>query len=55
MASDHNWQGPHPANQQDEGLSYLVNQTGTVRGHSRRFYTKLGVHTRDELQAMLGI
>ena len=27
----------------------------TVRGHSRRLYTKLGVHTRDELQAMLGI
>lgn len=32
-----------------------VNQAGTVRGHSRRLYTKLGVHTRDELQAMLGI
>ena len=30
-------------------------QVGTVRGHSRRLYTKLGVHTRDELQAMLGI
>lgn len=27
----------------------------TVRGHARRLYTKLGVHTRDELQAMLGI
>ena len=27
----------------------------TVRGHSRRLYIKLGVHTRDELQAMLGI
>ena len=27
----------------------------TVRGHSRRLYTQLGVHTRDELQAMLGI
>ena len=27
----------------------------TVRGHSRRLYTKLGLHTRDELQAMLGI
>ncbi len=27
----------------------------TVRGHSRRLYTKLGVHTRDELQAMLGV
>lgn len=32
-----------------------VNQAGAVRGHSRRLYTKLGVHTRDELQAMLGI
>lgn len=27
----------------------------TVRGHARRLYAKLGVHTRDELQAMLGI
>ena len=26
----------------------------TVRGHSRRLYAKLGVHTRDELQALLG-
>lgn len=32
-----------------------MNQAGSVRGHSRRLYTKLGVHTRDELQAMLGI
>lgn len=27
----------------------------TVRGHARRLYAKLGVHTRDELQALLGV
>lgn len=27
----------------------------TVRGHSRRLYAKLGVHTRDELQRKLGL
>ena len=27
----------------------------TVRGHSRRLYAKLGVHTRDELQNLLGL
>lgn len=27
----------------------------TVRGHSRRLYAKLGVHTRDELQGLLGL
>lgn len=27
----------------------------TVRGHARRLYAKLGVHTRDELQGLLGL
>lgn len=46
---------PIPQTSRMRAFPTWVNQTGTVRGHSRRLYTKLGVHTRDELQAMLGI
>ncbi len=46
---------PIPQTSRMRAFPTWVNQTGTMRGHSRRLYTKLGVHTRDELQAMLGI
>ena len=46
---------PIPQTSRMRAFPTWVNQAGTMRGHSRRLYTKLGVHTRDELQAMLGI
>ena len=33
----------------------LVISENTVRGHARRLYAKLGVHTRDELQGLIGL
>lgn len=48
-------EAPIPQTSRMRAFSTRVNQAGTVRGHSRRLYTKLGVHTRDRLQAMLGI
>ena len=48
-------EAPIPQTSRMRAFPTWVNQAGTVRGHSRRLYTKLGVHTRDELQAMLGI
>ena len=48
-------EAPIPQTSRMRAFPTWVNQAGSVRGHSRRLYTKLGVHTRDELQAMLGI
>ena len=48
-------EAPIPQTSRIRAFPTWVNQAGTVRGHTRRLYTKLGVHTRDELQAMLGI
>ena len=47
-------EAPIPQTRRMGAFSTWMNQAGTVHGHSRCLYTKLGVHTRDELQAMLG-
>ncbi|MEG1906464.1 MAG: LuxR C-terminal-related transcriptional regulator [Gordonibacter sp.] len=32
----------------------LVIANGTLKSHTRRIYQKLGIHTKRELQAMVG-